>query len=303
MKLIAEKLSKSFGTNTALSDFSAEFEPGIYALLGPNGAGKSTLMNIITGNLRQDSGRILFADENGITAETGKMGAEFRKRLGYMPQYTGLYPDFSVERFLWYIAALKNVGGKLNGKARKKLISDSVSDVLTAVGLDNARRKRIGTLSGGMKQRLALAQAVLGDPDVVVLDEPTAGLDPEQRIAIKNYISSISLNKIVIIATHIVSDVEFISKRIILMKKGGIVDNSTPSELVNRISGKVWLVPGTESGIDSLKEKYVVTGIADGNGTPLLRIVSDTRPTENSVCTLPALEDYCLFALNGGMGK
>ena len=195
------------------------------------------------------------------------------------------------------------MGGKLNGKARKKLISDSVSDVLTAVGLDNARRKRIGTLSGGMKQRLALAQAVLGDPDVVVLDEPTAGLDPEQRIAIKNYISSISLNKIVIIATHIVSDVEFISKRIILMKKGGIVDNSPPSELVNRISGKVWLVPGTESGIDSLKEKYVVTGIADGNGTPLLRIVSDTRPTESSVSTLPALEDYCLFALNGGMGK
>lgn len=200
MQLKFDRISKSFGNNRALSDFSAELEPGIYALLGPNGAGKSTLMNILTDNLNADEGRIFFDGE-----DIRKMGVRFREKLGFMPQYPGMYGSFTAERFLWYISALKGVPEE---KAKR-----SIPELLEAVELSDAAWKRIASFSGGMKQRLALAQAVLGDPAVLVLDEPTAGLDPKQRIAVRNYISKIAFNKIVIIATHVVSDVEYIDRK------------------------------------------------------------------------------------------
>ena len=231
MKLSINNVSKAYGSNKALQHFTADLEPGIYALLGPNGSGKSTLMNIITDNLKSDEGEILFSD-GGEPENILKMGVRFREKLGFMPQYPGMYPNFTVERFMWYMAALKDVGSHLKGREKRKYIKSEIENILKAVELDDIPRRRIGALSGGMKQRLALAQAVLGNPSVLILDEPTAGLDPKQRIAIRNFISRIAFDKIVIIATHVVSDVEFVARDVIMLKKGVIVDNAPPAELV-----------------------------------------------------------------------
>lgn len=219
MKLEFINISKSYGKNKALDGFSAVLEPGVHALLGPNGAGKSTLMNILTDNLKADGGSILFDGQDVL-----KMGADFRSKLGFMPQYPGMYGSFTAESFLQYMAALKGIK---RGDAEK-----SIAEVLEAVELSDVAGKRISTFSGGMKQRLALAQAVLGDPSILILDEPTAGLDPKQRIAVRSYISKIAVNKIVIFATHVVSDVEYIARDVILLRKGKILLSGAPKELI-----------------------------------------------------------------------
>ena len=289
MKLNINQITKSYGSNRALNEFTSVLEPGIYALLGPNGSGKSTLMNIITDNLKADSGEITYTSDNGVTENVLKMGVRFREKLGFMPQYPGLYPNFTVERFMWYMAALK---GLPKEKAKK-----DIPEILTAVELDDVPRRKIGALSGGMKQRLALAQAVLGDPEILILDEPTAGLDPKQRIAIRNYISKIAFNKIVIIATHVVSDIEFIARDIIMLKKGVIVDNAPPHELTKKIEGKVWNVPCLESEVQSMQDTFRVTNIArdDESGNVSLRVLSDEKPSEDSKIVTPTLEDYYLY--------
>ena len=202
MKLTIDSISKSYGTNLALNGFSATLDAGIYALLGPNGSGKSTLMNILTDNLKADSGEITYEDADSVRENVLDMGVRFREKLGFMPQYPGLYPNFTVERFMWYMAALKGLS--------KEESMRQIPEILAAVELDDVPKRKIGALSGGMKQRLTLAQAVLGDPEILILDEPTAGLDPKQRIAIRNYISKIAFNKIVLIATHVVPDIEFL---------------------------------------------------------------------------------------------
>lgn len=289
MLLFIDNIKKAYGSNLALNQFSATLHPGIYALLGPNGSGKSTLMNIITDNLKADSGEITYTSDDGETENVLKMGVHFREKLGFMPQYPGLYPNFTVERFMWYMAALK---GLPKEKAKK-----DIPEILTAVELDDVPRRKIGALSGGMKQRLALAQAVLGDPEILILDEPTAGLDPKQRISIRNYISKIAFDKIVIIATHVVPDIEFIARDIIMLKKGVIVDNAPPHELTQKIEGKVWNVPCLESEVQSMQDKFRVTNIArdDENGDVLLRVLSDDMPTTNSKNVAPTLEDYYLY--------
>ena len=288
MELKIDSIQKKYGETVALSNFSLSFTPGIYALLGPNGSGKSTLMNILTDNLKADSGEITYTDENGNTENVLKMGVRFREKLGFMPQYPGLYPNFTVERFLWYMAALK---GLPKEKAKK-----DIPEILAAVELDDVPRRKIGALSGGMKQRLILAQAVLGDPEILILDEPTAGLDPKQRIAIRNYISKIAFNKIVIIATHVVSDIEFIAREIIMLKKGVIVDHAPPQELIQKIDGKVWNVPCEEAEVQDMQMRFRVTNIArdDVSGEVLLRVLADTKPTERAIAVVPTLEDYYL---------
>ena len=289
MKLCFREVTKSYGSNLALNHFTASLEPGIYALLGPNGSGKSTLMNIITDNLKADSGEITYTSDEGMTENVLKMGVRFREKLGFMPQYPGFYPNFTVERFMWYMAALK---GLPKEKAKK-----DIPEILAAVELDDVPRRKIGALSGGMKQRLTLAQAVLGDPEILILDEPTAGLDPKQRIAIRNYISKIAFNKIVIIATHVVSDIEFIARDIIMLKKGVIVDNAPPHELTKKIEGKVWNVPCLESEVQSMQDKFRVTNIArdEESGNVSLRVLSDEKPSEDSKIVTPTLEDYYLY--------
>lgn len=297
MRLCIEHVSKSYGSNLALHDFCAEFEPGIYALLGPNGSGKSTLMNILTDNLHADTGRITFETQGIPLQDTRKLGVRFRERVGYMPQYPEMYPNFTVERFLWYMAALKDVGGKLKYSERKTYVENTICETLNAVELSDVAHKKVGSLSGGMKQRLALAQAVLGNPDVLILDEPTAGLDPKQRISIRNYISRIALNKIVIFATHVVPDIEFVARRVIMLKKGVIVHNGTPQELISNISEKVWSVPVPEKEVDDFQRRFRVTSIGRDELTPrtvLLRIVSDTPPTKEAIHIPPTLEDFYL---------
>ena len=289
MELFFCNISKSYSYNLALYNFTVSLQPGIYALLGPNGSGKSTLMNIITDNLKADSGEITYTSADGMTENVLKMGVRFREKLGFMPQYPGLYPNFTVERFMWYMAALK-------GLPKEKAMKD-IPEILSAVELDDVPKRKIGALSGGMKQRLALAQAVLGDPEILILDEPTAGLDPKQRIAIRNYISKIAFNKIVIIATHVVSDIEFIARDIIMLKKGVIVDNAPPHELTKKIEGKVWNVPCLESEVQSMQDTFRVTNIArdEENGNVSLRVLSDEKPSEDSKIVTPTLEDYYLY--------
>lgn len=289
MRLNINSITKTYGKNPALNGFTATLEPGIHALLGPNGSGKSTLMNIITDNLKADSGEITYTGADGVTENVLKMGVRFREKLGFMPQYSGLYPNFTVERFMWYMAALKGLSKE---KAKK-----DIPKILTAVELDDVLRRKIGALSGGMKQRLALAQAVLGNPEILILDEPTAGLDPKQRISIRNYISKIAFNKIVIIATHVVSDIEFIARDIIMLKKGVIVDNAPPHELTKKIDRKVWHVPCLEPEVQSMQDKFRVTNIArdDENGDVLLRVLSDDPPSTHAKNAAPTLEDYYLY--------
>ena len=297
MKLTINKISKSYGTNKALSEFYAELTPGIYALLGPNGSGKSTLMNIMTDNLKADSGEIIY-EGGGESENVIKMGVRFREKLGFMPQYPGMYPNFTAEQFLRYMATLKDVGRGLKGKERKDYISNEITSVLSSVELDDVRDRRIGTFSGGMKQRLALASAVLGDPEILILDEPTAGLDPKQRIAIRNYISRIALNKIVIIATHVVADVEYIAKSVIMLKKGVIIDNAPPSALMENMKGKVWTLSAPENMIGELQRRFRVTNIVGDEhiiGNAVLRVISDKKPDDRATAITPNLEDCYLY--------
>ncbi|MBQ8216094.1 MAG: ATP-binding cassette domain-containing protein [Clostridia bacterium] len=282
MTLTFDKIYKSYGKTKALQGFSAELEPGIYALLGPNGSGKSTLMNILTDNLKRDSGAILFDGE-----EILKMGVRFREKLGFMPQYPGMYGNFTAEKFLWYMASLKDI--------KKEDAMEQIPKILEEVELSDVAHHKISSFSGGMKQRLALAQAVLGDPKVLVLDEPTAGLDPKQRIAIRNYISRIAFDKIVIIATHVVSDIEYIAKQVIMLKKGIVVDSGSPTELIAKMDGRVYSVPLRESEVVDFQSKYRVVNISKNEKGVVARTISDAKPTEDSLCIAPSLEDYYLF--------
>lgn len=282
MTLHFEKVDKSYGKNHALCEFTATLTPGIYALMGPNGSGKSTLINILTDNLKADSGEISYNGENII-----KMGVKFREKIGFMPQYPGMYPNFTVERFMWYMAALKGL--------KKEEAARQIAEVLTAVELADLPNRKIGALSGGMKQRLALAQAVLGDPEILILDEPTAGLDPKQRIAIRNYIAKIALKKIVLIATHVVSDVEYIAKEVIFLKKGQITDLASAHELASKIEGKVFELACGSGEVAAMQARYRVINIAQNNSGVTLRVLSEEMPEGEAKAVAPSLEDYYLW--------
>ena len=247
-------------------------------------------MNIITGNLREDSGKILFAGQ-----DIRKMGVDFRKLVGFMPQYPGMYPSFSAEKFLWYMSALKGMP--------KEKAAAQIPAVLQEVELSDVAGRKISGFSGGMKQRLALAQAVLGDPAVLILDEPTAGLDPKQRIAIRNYISRIAFDKVVIIASHVVSDVEYIARDVILLKKGVIVENAPPAELVAKMNGKVFIIPAQEDEVAELQQKLRVVNISKHEDGVRLRVLAEEKPTENAIPAAPCLEDHYLYVFDSETGE
>lgn len=265
MELVIKDISKSYGgKKAALNHVSIEFTPGIYGLLGPNGAGKSTLMNIITDNIKADSGQVLYNGE-----DIRSLKDKYRACLGYMPQQQVLYDNFTGEEFLWYMAALKG----LDSKSCKKRIHE----LLRMVNLWTEKDKKIGSFSGGMKQRILIAQAMLNDPEILIMDEPTAGLDPSERIRIRNFLSTLSENKIIIIATHIVSDIEFIAKEIVLLKNGEIANAGEPQRLLTEISDKVYEI---EVGMD---EEYQCSGakianIRMGAGEKIYRVVQEESP-------------------------
>ena len=285
MKLEIKNISKTYkkGTVKALDDFSVTLTPGVYGLLGPNGAGKSTLMNIITDNLNADSGEVLYDGEN-----IKKLGKDYRSVLGYMPQQQGLYDDFTLNRFLWYMAALKGLKKK---EAKEKIIS-----LLETVNLTESAHKKLGGFSGGMKQRALIAQALLNDPEILILDEPTAGLDPRERIRIRNFISEIAEDKIVLISTHVVSDIEFIAKEIILLKEGKHISHNTCNNLTKEINNKVFEVEIEKEELKYFQENYRVSNLFHSGDKITVRIVTDMPPSEYELKPVPpTLEDLYLY--------
>lgn len=284
MKLTFKEVDKSYGSNHALDHFSAEFEHGIYALMGPNGSGKTTLINILTDNLKADSGEILYNGENIL-----KLGKDFRSKLGFMPQYPGMYPGFTVEEFMLYMSTLKGM--------KKSIATGSIKEILDAVELWDVKGRKISALSGGMRQRLALAQAVLGDPEIIILDEPTAGLDPKQRISIRNYISSIALSKMVLIATHVVSDVEFIARDIIFLNKGKITDFAPAGLLASKIRGKVFEIRCKTEDLAKVGSLYRIISMVQSFDDLHLRVLSEKIPAPefHAISLEPTLEDYYLY--------
>lgn len=283
MKLVIRGLNKSYGSKAALQDFHAVFENGIYGILEPNGAVKSTLMNILTDNLLRDSGRIL-CNEKEIT----KMKEQYRKIMGYMPQQQQLYDSFTVNHFISYMGTLRGMN--------KKEIKKRMEELFPLLNLNEVRRKKIKELSGGMKQRVLLLQALLDDPQILILDEPTAGLDPKERIRIRNLISDLSGDKIVLIATHVVSDIEFISKEILLMKNGRVVDKDCPEALQKKIAGKVFEIRIVQEELNQVKKEFEISNLFRTEGEIVVRVISEECPTAYRWTEVsPTLEDVYLY--------
>lgn len=285
MQLELKDLTKKYGDFTALDHMNITFTPGIYGILGANGAGKSTMMNLLTDNISRTDGQILF---NGT--DILKMGKDFRRVLGYMPQQQGFYEQMTAYGFLCYMAELKGLS--------KKQAQADIDKLLEITNLTDVKHKKMGGFSGGMKQRVLLSQALLGDPKVVLLDEPTAGLDPKERIRIRNFISSLSRDKIILLATHIVSDIESISDQIILMKKGKLVDIGTPAALTDSVIGKVIELPCPMEQLEEMQNRYKVGNVFQRNSETWIRVIGDDLPLGGKTVTEHlTLEDVYLYYL------
>ncbi len=282
MELRFEKLEKFYGRTHALKGLDATLTPGIYGLLGPNGAGKSTAMNILTGNLKQTSGQVLL---DGRDIRT--LGGDFYARLGYCPQQQTFFQDFTGEQFLYYMASLHGM--------TKAGACERIPWALEALGLLSVSCKPIRSYSGGMKQRLLIAQALLHDPDILVLDEPTAGLDPRQRIAVRNLISEIAREKIVLISTHVVQDVEYIAKELILLQNGLVLRQSAPAGLLRELEGKVWEMRLTEADARKASHMGTVSAMAREGELVCLRLVAEKMPELSCSPAKPDLEDVYLY--------
>ncbi len=285
MKLELINLTKKYGNFIALDNINITFTEGIYGILGANGAGKSTMMNLLTDNITRTEGQILF-DGTDIL----KLGKDFRLNLGYMPQQQGYYEHMTAQTFLSYMADLKAIP--------KRQAKAEIEKLLEITNLSDVRHKKLGGYSGGMKQRVLLAQALLGDPKVVILDEPTAGLDPKERIRIRNFISSMSRGRIILLATHIVSDIESISDKILMMKHGCLVGVDTPLGLLESVADKVKELPCDPNDLEHMQEQYKVGNVFRRQGETWVRIVGDELPDEGRfVSDYLSLEDVYLYYL------
>ena len=261
---------------------SLSLSEGVYGFLGANGAGKTTLLRMICGVLKPTAGEIRC---NGI--EIGKLDGDYRYLLGYLPQDFGYYPDFTARRYLEYLAACKAVPQSL---AREK-----VQEMLSLTGLSGDQKNKIRTFSGGMLRRLGIAQALLNDPEILILDEPTSGLDPKERIRFRNIISSLSKGRIILLSTHIVSDVEFIADKILLMKQGRIIQQGTVEEVTESVKGKVWEYLAEPAAAIQMNDCFAVSNLKNEGDLVRLRLVSDKRPCEGAILAKPGLEDVYLY--------
>jgi len=282
MELKMTKLTKQFGNFTAVDHMNLTMTNGVYGLLGVNGAGKTTLMRMICTLLQPSSGQILC---NG--KDIFKMGADYRKLLGYLPQDFGFYPDFTVKDYLLYIAALKGI--------RPAVAKKRVKDLISKVGLSKVANKKMKKLSGGMKRRAGIAQAMLNDPKILILDEPTAGLDPNERIRFRNLISELSEDRLVLLSTHIVSDVEYIANEIWLMKDGQLLHQGTASELIRSMPENVWKCYADKSDVPLLMKRYKISNIKSEPHGVELRIISREKPFPDAVMEEANLEDVFLY--------
>ncbi len=288
MELIIKNISKEFKDKIAVDKFSVTLSSGIYGLLGPNGSGKTTLMRILADVSSASSGDILVNGES-----KNKLGAEYRDLIGYVPQNIGFYKNFTAEKFLYYVAALKGVD--------KNIEKSKIDELLKFVNLEQDRKRRIGKFSGGMKQRLGIAQALLNDPKILILDEPTAGLDPNERIRFKNLISQLSKGKIVILSTHIVSDIEFIANEVLVMKDGKLVEKSSLEEILDTVRGKVYTLSVNECDLDEVENKFKISSMIRNNSGINVRVVGDKKPNINKFKYIeeePNLEDVFLYYFN-----
>jgi ABC-type multidrug transport system ATPase subunit len=293
VKLEIDEVSKQYGKGVlALRGFSIELKPGVLGLLGPNGAGKTTLMSILATITKASKGRVLW---DGV--DIAKKPDALRSVLGYLPQDFGVYPNLNAVEFLEYLAAVKG----LDAATSKRRIEE----LLDLVNLTDARKRPLGGFSGGMKQRVGIAQALLNDPQLLIVDEPTAGLDPEERVRFCNLLSELSGERIVILSTHIVSDVEATATDIALIEKGSLVAHATPEALLQMVEGKVWewVVPSTE--LNDAKLKFLVSSTTRRSDGVHVRVLGD-QPPPGALPVAPNLEDAYLFCLNqhrAGAGK
>jgi len=287
MQLEIKNIGKCYGEKEALKELTLRLSPGIYGLLGPNGAGKSTLMKLICMLIEPTTGTILF-DGKDIRTER----KNFLKRLGYMPQQHCLYPEFRVEEYLHYIGTLKGMN--------KKSVEQSSEELLKKVRLLDVRTQKIRTLSGGMQQRLMFAQALLDNPKVLILDEPTAGLDSEKRIEMRNLIAEYAKDKIIIIATHVVSDVELIADKILLLNKGELLAKSSVLELTKSLYGKVCELE-VEEELEVLEKKYRISSVYRREGKIYAKVLLKTgeKLPEKAAKVYPDLEDVYLYYFRG----
>ena len=289
MELKITDLTKEFSGTRAVDSVNETLGRGVYGLLGVNGAGKTTLMRMLTTLLQPTSGSITWDGED-IFAMEGR----FRNLLGYLPQDFGFYPNFTVGEYLLYIASIKGL--------RPAVAKQRVKELLSQVGLSKARNKKMKNLSGGMKRRAGIAQAMLNDPKLLILDEPTAGLDPNERIRFRNLISELAEERVVLLSTHIVSDVEYIAGKILLMKDGRIAVSGTAQELIASMPEQVWACQVPKTRIDAYLKALKVSNVKTTPEGAELRIVSAEQPTENAVKVQPTLEDVFLsyFGQRGG---
>ncbi len=286
MELSVDRLTKHYGSKIAVDCVSVALKPGIYGLLGENGAGKTTLMRMLCAILESTSGEV-FLDGREIVS----MGAEYRDILGYLPQDFGYYPNYTAREFLLYMAALKGIP---RDRAKKR-----AEELLEVAGLSEVAAKKIKTFSGGMKQRVGIAQALLNHPKLLILDEQTAGLDPKERVRFRNLISDYAAGRIVILSTHIVSDIEAIADEVLLMKKGKLVSQGTVSELTKEAEGKVWELTVSPAEAKSWQERAAVANLRHEGEQVVLRILSDEKPAEGAVPCEAGLEDLYLYSMQG----
>lgn len=282
MELEIINLTKKFDDFTAVNNMNITMTNGVYGLLGVNGAGKTTLMRMICTLLRPTEGEILCNGENILA-----MDGNYRKILGYLPQDFGFYPEFSVEDYLLYVASIKGI--------RPMVAKKRVKELIIKVGLQKAAKKKMKNLSGGMKRRAGIAQAMLNDPKILVLDEPTAGLDPNERIRFRNLISELAEDRLVLLSTHIVSDIEYIANEILLMKDGKIMHSGTAEELICSMEESVWVCNVLKNEVPAFMKKYKVANLKSEMHGVELRIISRECPLPQAEKVEANLEDVFLY--------
>ena len=283
MELAIEHLSKRYGRDFALRELSLRCEPGMLGLVGPNGAGKTSLMRMIATLLEPTEGTIHW---NGQDIRTH--GQALRQVLGYLPQDFGIYPEFTGRQFLRYLAAMKGLP--------TSLVNRRVDEVLEIVQMEQVADRKLPTYSGGMKQRIGIAQALLNDPELLIVDEPTAGLDPAERVRFRTLLSSLTSNRIILLSTHIISDVEAVANRLVILQEGRVLSDTTPEALLAKTAGSVWSVTTDQATALQLQASYQVSTMVNQMNGITLRIVSATRPHEAAVVIDPSLEDAYLLA-------
>lgn len=285
LKLTADNISKSIKGKTILNHICFEAEDGVYGLIGANGSGKTTLLRILAGIIRPQDGKVSLNNK-----DIHVMDDEYRAQLGYMPQHLGFNGSDTAEKFLRHMASLKGL--------HKDHSAAQINKVLESVSLTACKDQKIRTFSEGMKKRLNIAQVLLNDPKILILDEPAAGLDIKERINVKNMLSLIGKNRIVIVATHIVLDVENIAKEILIIKKGELLNKNTPAALLEGMKGKVWRLDALQSAVHRYTEKFMIINTIQKGERVSLRLISEVKPDPNAEPLPPNLEDVYAYYFN-----